>query len=288
MPYMQAQDKVYEATVRLGERTDTQDPTGTLLERRDASSIGDGQAMDVLRGFLGKRKQTVPLFSSARVDGKHLYEYAREGEEVEQPQKDVEIFAIDLLSSGEAPNGCRDLRLRVHCGAGTYVRALADELGAVLGVGGHLAALRRTRTGALDIAGAITVEAIVEQAAAWQTEREDSDEAVPFDADASSQRWTAFFGAALVPVQAALGGVPAIALPDALVARVLTGNPVRKGELDSHGARLDAAFRPGDRVVLSYPDGVRAAALARAMAARDALPRFAPDAIVFEVERVLR
>ena len=99
-----------------------------------------------VEGFLGKQTQTIPAYSSARVDGKHLYEYARAGEEVELPTKKIEVFSIEVSDITRAGTTV-DVTMTVHCSVGTYVRALADDIGKALGVGGYLHSLRRTGAG---------------------------------------------------------------------------------------------------------------------------------------------
>lgn len=290
MPYIQSRDKVYEATVRLGERTDTMDPTGTVVATSDASAVTRVAVLEQLDTFLGKQVQVIPRYSAARVDGKHLYEYARAGEEVEQPTKEVEFLGLQLvdLRSGEATV---DIDLIVHCGAGTYVRALADDLGERLGVGGHLAALRRTRVDALDLAVGVSVEAITAQSDAWRAERTariEEGESVPFEAARNANTWRTWLGGALLPVHALLGDVGILRLDAALTEQVGGGGPIRRGQLDQLAGADAVVYKPGDRIVADHPDGDRAVALLRSKVSSGALGRLDADAIVLEVERVLR
>lgn len=289
MPELQAEDKVYEATVRFGLRTDTMDPTGETTAEADASGVDDAAIASALTGFLGLQEQVIPRFSAARVEGKRLYEYAREGEEVELPTKEITIHSLDL---GEVRRGDTtvDVDLRVHCTSGTYVRALADDLGEVLGCGAHLFTLRRVRIGSLDIARAVPLQAIDEQAAIWReqrTEQQDGGETVRFEPEANSLAWRGFLGDALMPVAELLGDVPTIRLPAGLAQRVREGNPLRKGELEPLLAVLPR-FVPGDRLALEDPGGLRTVAVVRAKCASEALSRVPAAAIVLEIERVLR
>ncbi len=289
MPELQAEEKVYLATIRLGQRTDTMDPTGEVLEEADASGVDDGAIAEVLAGFLGTQVQVIPRYSAARVDGKRLYEYAREGEEVELPTKEVTIHALDLLET-RREGTLVDLDVRVHCTSGTYVRALADDVGQKLGVGAHLSSLRRTSIGTLDIARAIPLDAIDVQATLWRDARnvrEESGEPERFDPTQNSAVWREFLGDALMPVREMLGGVPALRVPAALGERVRGGSPLRKGELESLGEELPR-FLPGDRMTIEDADGTRTLAVVRANCARDALPRRPDSAVVLEIERVLR
>ena len=291
MPFMQTQDKMYEAVVRLGVSTDTLDPTGETLATVDASGITDAQITETVMSFLGKQTQTIPRYSAARVDGKHLYEYARAGEEVELPTKDIEVFAITLGSIDRSHEGVVDVEFSVHCSVGTYVRALADDMGTQLGVGGHLFSLRRTGAGNLRLQGAMSLSAIESQSAMWRDERTalaDGGEPIRFEPERNARTWHAFLGEALNPVRKILGDVPELAIPEALVAAVQGGNPLRKRDLTVLPGFESLAFAPGERVVLQHPDGLRSVALVQTKVARDAMSRLEDDTIVMQVERVLR
>lgn len=290
MPYLQDQDKVYRAVVQLGVRTDTMDPTGEVTATADGSNVDQDQLREVIAGFVGQQEQTVPRYSAARVDGKRLYEYARENEEVELPTKQVEIHSIYVLDirPGEATT---DVELDIHCGTGTYVRALADDIGEKMGTGGHLAQLHRLRNGGLSVAAALPMESIGDQADAWRDERlaqqEEEERKLPFVPEQNARRWADFLGGALIPVALLLGGLATLRVPPPLVSRVRSGQPLRKGELESILDDLPA-FKSGDRLVLEDPDGLRGLALARATCSRESLARREASAIVLQVERVLR
>lgn len=292
MPYMQTQDKRYDAVVRLGVRTDTLDPTGSVTERTDCAGVTDDAILAAAAGFVGEQTQTIPVYSAARVDGKRLYEYARAGEDVELPTKDIEVFSFEVHDIAR-PEGTAvvDVSISVHCSVGTYVRALADDLGSALGVGGHLLSLRRTAAGSLSLDRAIPLADIESQAQADKAEREAAaadGERIPFDPVANTRRWRPRLGDALLPVSEVVGGAPVLSIPGGLVERVRSGGPLRRGEFEALDGAKELSFGPGDRLVLQHPDGERAVALARARVARGALSRLDENAIVFEVERVLR
>ena len=141
-------EKTYETVLRLGLVTDTQDITGRVLEQRDAASVTEADVRAALPRFLGPQKQVPPMYSAIKIGGKKLYELARAGQEVARPARAITIHALELLSC--APP---DFTLRVHCSKGTYVRTLCHDLGAALGTGGCMAALRRTAAGAYTCAG---------------------------------------------------------------------------------------------------------------------------------------
>jgi tRNA pseudouridine55 synthase len=150
-------DKTYEATMRLGIRTTTGDAEGEVLETRpvegDATNIERLEA--VLARFRGPISQVPPMHSALKRDGKPLYEYARAGQIVERAARDVTIHALELLHVA-----LPDVTFRVTCSKGTYVRTLAEDIGAALGCGAHLIALRRTGVGALTLERAVTLEAL--------------------------------------------------------------------------------------------------------------------------------
>jgi tRNA pseudouridine55 synthase len=157
-------DKEYLATVRLGVATDSYDATGTTVSRCAASDVSVAAIEAALAEFRGWISQRPPVFSALKRDGKPLYAYARAGEEVTVEARRVRIDALEVLEfvglGGEAPA----VRLRVACSKGTYIRSLAHDLGAALGVGGHLEALRRTRSGPFTLAQAIPPEALASAA----------------------------------------------------------------------------------------------------------------------------
>jgi tRNA pseudouridine55 synthase len=147
-------DKRYTATLHLGVTTTTGDLEGELLEQRDVKV--DRAALDaVLARFVGTIDQRPPMHSALKHEGKALYEYARQGIEVERKARRVTIHALDILDWQDAL-----LTLDVRCSKGTYVRTLAEDIGAALGCGAHLAALRRTGSGALKVDDAITLDAL--------------------------------------------------------------------------------------------------------------------------------
>ncbi|MDA7418142.1 tRNA pseudouridine(55) synthase TruB [Xenophilus arseniciresistens] len=151
-------DKCYETVVRLGRVTSTGDAEGEVL-REQAVNCTAGQVVEVLDRFMGPITQVPPMHSALKKDGKALYEYAREGVEVERAPRAVVIHDLDLLDmdlTGEAPF----LRLAVRCSKGTYIRTLGEDIGAALGCGGHLAALRRTETGPFGLAQCLTLQAL--------------------------------------------------------------------------------------------------------------------------------
>jgi tRNA pseudouridine55 synthase len=141
--------------VRLGITTDSLDATGTVTSETNAGHVSRSDVERAIPGFVGAIQQRPPMHSALRVGGQRLYELARRGLEVEREQRTVLVHAIELTGF-DAPA----LTLRVRCGKGTYIRSLAADLGAALGVGAHLTALRRTRVGPFTVADAVTLAAL--------------------------------------------------------------------------------------------------------------------------------
>ncbi|GAA4181001.1 tRNA pseudouridine(55) synthase TruB [Gryllotalpicola koreensis] len=155
-------DKVYEATIRLGESTVTDDAEGELVERAETQAvdaIGDEAIAAGIRRLTGPIEQVPSTVSAIKVDGKRAYARARAGEDVELAARSVTIHAFELKETRRMP-GLIDLDVRVACSSGTYIRALARDLGRSLGVGGHLTALRRTAVGPFDVADATPLDAL--------------------------------------------------------------------------------------------------------------------------------
>jgi tRNA pseudouridine55 synthase len=146
--------KAYDATLRLGEETATGDTEAEVHARTPVTA--DLARIDaVLADFVGPQDQVPPMHSAVRIDGQRLYDLARAGKEVERAARRIEILALERL----AYDG-RDLTVRVECSKGTYVRKLAQDVGAALGCGAHLVALRRTSVGALRLADSVTFETL--------------------------------------------------------------------------------------------------------------------------------
>ena len=160
-PFLLGADKEYDVTIRLGVETDTDDAEGAVTATCDAGALGALTAAlvgDALGRFRGAIEQTPPAYAAIKRDGRPLYSYARAGESIEVAPRAVVIHALELTHFG----GPEDLRLHVHCSKGTYVRALARDLGRVLGVGGHVTALRRTRSGPFSLLQARPLAEILE------------------------------------------------------------------------------------------------------------------------------
>jgi tRNA pseudouridine55 synthase len=211
-------DKTYETVVHLGIATSTGDTEGEVLSTRPVDVIPE-QIDAALAGFRGPIDQVPPMHSALKRDGRPLYEYARAGITLEREARRVAIHELTLLS-WQAPF----LRLSVTCSKGTYIRVLGEDIGAALGCGAHLNALRRTAVGSLSIAEAITLEQL---------------EALPERA------------AALAPVDALLSSFPALALDEELSRRFLHGQRLALAGMDGlpRAGRV-RVYRQDDRRLL--------------------------------------
>ena len=153
--YVQNAGKTYIATAQFGVATDTLDADGAVLTREPMDFEEDDLA-GVLPRFVGDIMQVPPMVSALKIDGRRLYDLAREGKEVERKARPVRIESIEIMDF--APGSYPEVTMSVDCGAGTYIRTLADDLGRALGGHAHLTALRRTRIGGLSVNDAVTVE----------------------------------------------------------------------------------------------------------------------------------
>lgn len=149
--------KTYVAGLYLGITTDTQDMTGKVLEKRSLEGITGNQVREVIRSFLGSQLQVPPMYSARKVNGKKLYELAREGKEVEREARPVTFFEIRILDM-DLPR----VQMEVCCSKGTYIRTLCHDIGQKLGCGGTMETLKRTRVGRFSIEESMTLDQIAQ------------------------------------------------------------------------------------------------------------------------------
>lgn len=203
-------DKTYEATLRLGMRTDTGDVTGTVLETAPVT-VGAEELREVLPRFTGPLMQLPPMYSAVKINGQPLYKAARKGQTVERTPRPITVYSIEYLGN-PAPD---EYTLRVSCSKGTYIRVLAEDIGTALGVPATLAALRRTRAGVFDINQCHTLPEILEAAQSGALETND---------------W-------ILPVEAVFAPLPALTVNSGVRAHLFNGCPT------SHYAAADGRYR---------------------------------------------
>jgi len=218
-------EKEYEATVRFGQVTDTQDAAGRVLETRPIEGVTEDRVREALRSFVGLIEQTPPMYSARKIEGKRLYELARAGEEVERAPRTVNVDEA-RMTFFQPP----DCGIFVRCSKGTYLRTLAHDLGARLGCGAHLRELRRVRVGPFGIDESVGVDELMAAA------KQGRDELARY----------------LKPLDRALEGLAELRLDAQLTRRVAHGHTPGPADL----SRLRAPPYPrGRRVRLVDPAG---------------------------------
>jgi tRNA pseudouridine55 synthase len=160
LTFLVGADKTYLATIRLGVSTVSDDSQSEIIKTASPASLASVSPEDIeremakLTGVISQRPSSV---SAIKVDGKRAYDLVRAGEEVALKSRDVRVNAFELLSSSKSAEGFIDLEVKVDCSSGTYIRALARDLGEALGVGGHITSLRRTRVGSFVVSDANSI-----------------------------------------------------------------------------------------------------------------------------------
>jgi tRNA pseudouridine55 synthase len=195
--YLMASDKTYQATMRLGLVTDSQDITGEVVRQQSAQVITLDQVKDVCRSFVGQIDQIPPMFSALKKDGVPLYRLARQGVEIERQKRSITIGALNV----DGKDG-DEVTITVSCSKGTYIRTLCHDIGEALGCGACMTQLRRTRSGGFDVADAISVEQLM--AGDYQ----------------------------LLPAMSALAGLPTVALLESGRSRLADGIPPRHEDVE--------------------------------------------------------
>ena len=204
--YLLDADKKYWAQVRLGITTETADADGEVIAQADTSGITESQVTAALETFVGEIEQIPSMYSALTHQGQPLYKLARQGIEVERAPRRISIYSAELLQFSEA-----SIELRVHCSKGTYIRSLAEDLGAALGCGGHVSALRRLAAGPYEEAQATTLDELREVGDVREMD------------------------ALLLPVSSAVGSWPAVRLHEDTAHYVRQGQPVQVAHAPTDG-----------------------------------------------------
>ena len=153
--YLINHDKTYEAVLKLGEKTDTADVEGQVIETKEVepSKLKKENIEEVLKTLVGKQEQIPPMYSAIKVNGKKLYEYARSGETVKIEPRTIEIYDLELIKIEN-----QEITYKVHCSKGTYIRTLCEQIAEKLGTVGYMKELKRTQVGEFTIENSSTIE----------------------------------------------------------------------------------------------------------------------------------
>ncbi|HUO22068.1 MAG TPA: tRNA pseudouridine(55) synthase TruB [Caulobacteraceae bacterium] len=234
VPFLMDAAKGYSFTIAWGSSTTTQDREGAVIAQSDARPAPEAIA-EALKRFVGEIQQVPPAYSAIKIDGERAYDLARQGETVELEPRTVRIHDARLAATPDRDHAC----IEIDCGKGTYVRAVARDLAAMLGVEGHVAELRRTRVGRFGEMQAISMEKLEEL----------------IHKGASSE--------ALLPVETALDDIPALAVTTEDAFRLKQGRPIvllpRQVETLRPALAARSGAQEGDRTVLAMHDGQAAA-----------------------------
>jgi tRNA pseudouridine55 synthase len=217
-------DKSYAATIRLGQTTSTEDAEGEILQTISAGNVTDTQIEEAVAALRGGIAQIPSAVSAVKVGGQRAYKLAREGQTVELAPRNVRIHRFDVLAV-RRHDGMVDVDVEVDCSSGTYIRALARDVGDALQVGGHLTALRRTRVGRFGLDQARTLDDLAEQPRLSYSLDEACLQSFPRRELTAAEAESARHGRTLEP--AGIEGVYAATAPDGLVIALLYDEPSR-------------------------------------------------------------
>lgn len=157
--YMIEHDKEYIATIKLGQKRDTGDGEGQVIEEKEVPSLENDNLLKTLKSFEGKQKQVPHMYSAVKINGKKLYEYARNGEKVDIPTRDIEIYSIDLISFD---NENQEIIFKTSVSKGTYIRVLCEDIAKKLGTVGYMKELQRVKVDNFTIDNSVKIEKLTE------------------------------------------------------------------------------------------------------------------------------
>ncbi len=203
-PYLVEEPKEYAAVMRLGVSTDTYDLDGEVLEEK-AVEVDDSRIVSVLGEMRGRQQQVPPPYSAVKVQGKPLYKYAREGREVVARAREIEVFRLEVGEIRRTPDLC-EVECVIACSRGTYIRSICHETGRRLGCGASLARLRRTWAGAFSLERAWPLDE-------WCGRLEGKDTS------------------GIIPIDRALGHLPAVRVEGRMLSLVRNGHPLEVGQI---------------------------------------------------------
>lgn len=158
--YLMEHDKTYIATIQLGEKRDTGDEEGNVIEKAEVGVLDEKSITRLLKERQGKQKQIPPIYSAIKIDGKKLYEYARAGENIEIPAREIEIHSINLININQEE---KQITFEVSCSKGTYIRVLCEDIAKDLGTVGYMKFLQRTEVDGFKLENAVKLENLSEK-----------------------------------------------------------------------------------------------------------------------------
>ncbi|HSB07552.1 MAG TPA: tRNA pseudouridine(55) synthase TruB [Thermodesulfobacteriota bacterium] len=252
IPFLCEEPKRYEGTLRLGEETTTDDPTGEIVSRRSWEAVTHETLHHAFQSFSGKIQQVPPMFSAVKVEGKPLYQLARKGIEIERKEREVRIFQLHIESI-DLPR----VRFTISCSRGTYVRSLAKDIGRKIGCGAHLIQLRRVQSGLFTI----------EQARTWEKLKTSE----PHDL----RSW-------LIPLEEALPGLPEVIGDKRVVQKVRLGQGMLVRDLSP---QFLSDFDQGGWIKITSP-GEGLVAILKSEVKHSDIPWANLDSVVFRPLRV--
>ncbi|UKS29842.1 tRNA pseudouridine(55) synthase TruB [Paenibacillus sp. HWE-109] len=226
--YIQDLPKEYEAVLRIGLSTDTEDMTGTITEEVSEVRLEEANVRSILESFVGEIEQVPPMYSAVKIDGKRLYELAREGKEVERKSRKVTIYRLDILRI-DLQQKHPEIHFRALCSKGTYIRTLCVDIGKALGYPAVMQSLIRTSTGSIRQEKCLTFEQIAQLKA---------------QNDLQAQ---------MIPMDEAIAHIPSVVLTAQEAANALQGKkivrtvtPVIRGDIE-HSQSIVRAYSPDQR-----------------------------------------
>ncbi len=247
--YLTGGDKTYRAVIRLGVTTTTLDAEGEVVEERPVQ-VSEADVRAVLPAFTGDIEQIPPMYSAKKMQGTRLYELARQGIEVEREPKRVTVHKLELVAA-RLP----DIEIEVRCSAGTYVRVLAQDIGARLGCGGHLIELRRTAAGPFTLADAVPLDDVVR------------------DPQAATR---------ILPIGQALSSFSRLEVPGDVARMIRDGHQLTVGDLRS----LDLPTFAAGQLVVVYNEAGDVVAITEALLGSTELSSSRRDRRALKTERV--
>ncbi|WP_305416779.1 tRNA pseudouridine(55) synthase TruB [Photobacterium leiognathi] len=207
-------DKRYRVIAKLGERTDTSDSDGEVVETREVK-VDRGQLERCIAKFRGTTDQIPSMYSALKYKGRKLYEYAREGVEVPRESRKITVYSVDLLRFEN-----NEVEMELHVSKGTYIRTIVDDLGEMLGCGAHVIMLRRTGVSIFPYERMVTIEQL---------------QAMLDDAKANDVEPGTVLDPLLLPTDTAVQDLPEVNILPAIAVHVLNGNPVQAGRVPAEG-----------------------------------------------------